>query len=325
MRCLYRYRHSPIKECPHEAIEGSTFCLFHEPEGGKDLRGWELVEVDLEEAYLSEANAAGADFSGSNLRYADISYASLRGANMSWCHLEGADLSGAEMSRANLSSANLSKADLSNAKLLGADLSLANLEGATLTNTDLRGSELYGANLNGANLFNADFRGAKLYGVSLSEAKNLRYAKFDRVVVEEVLGDRLAREGRYTEAVESYNRAIDVYLLLKKVFSEQGIYDRASEYSIGEWRVRGKIQRIGYRALETRHIDPFMSLAARFRWRWVAFLEGHLRWLANRFLWYTSSYGESPGRVFLTTVVVILLYAFVYDLLGAVRGAVGVP
>ncbi|AFL95930.1 hypothetical protein CL1_1733 [Thermococcus cleftensis] len=321
MRCVHSYRHNPIKECPREAAEDSAFCPFHEPVGGKDFERADLSGEDLEEAYLSGANLRKANLEGGNLRHADLSDADLSHANLAWAHLEGSDLSGANLSHASLSSSRLEGADLSGAKLIHADLSLASLENATLASADLQGAELYGANLSGANLFSADFRGAKLYGVSLTGAKNLRYARFDEIVVEEVIGDRLARQGKYSEALESYNRAIDVYLLLKKLFAEQGIYEAASRYSIGEWRVRGKIQRLAHKALGRAHVEAFLPLTARFRKRWLAFLEGHLRWLANRFLWYISSYGESPWRVFLTTVGVILAYAALYSHLGAVEGA----
>jgi len=320
MRCTYSYRHNPVKECPHQATDDSVFCVFHDPVGGKDFSGMDLVETDLEEAYLSEANLSRANLEGSNLLHADLSDANLANANLSWCVIERADLSGSDLSEAILSNASLRYSDLSNAKLTGADLSLANLENASLVKADLRGAELYGANLSGANLFGADFRGARLYGVSLTGAKNLRYARFDETVVEEVIGDRLVREGKYSEALESYNRAIDVYLLLKKLFAEQGIYEAASRYSIGEWRVRGKIQRIAHKAIGAS-VEVFLPLTARFGKRWLAFLEGHLRWLANRFLWYTSSYGESPGRVFLTTLLVVFVYTFLYWVLGAVEGA----
>ena len=321
MKCTYQYRHNPIKECPHETLGDSEFCMFHEPFGGKDLEGLNMQDFDLEEAYLSEANLEKANLSGSNLRYADLSDAKVPHANLSWCLLEHADLSGANLSHSNLSSSSLRKADLSNSVLIHADLSLADLEGANLTNADLRSTELYGANLSGANIFNADFRGAKLYGINLRNVKNLRYAKFDRVVVEEIRGDKLAKEGKFNEAIESYNRAIDVYLLLKKLFTEHGIYDRASIYSIGEWRVRGKIQRIAYRALTSQHIENFLPITVKFRKRWVAFLEGHLRWIVNRTLYLTSSYGESPFRVLLTTMFVIFLYGWLYWILNAVRGA----
>lgn len=321
MRCLYQYRYNPVKECPRDAIEDSVFCFVHDPSGGKDLAGAILRDQDLEEAYLSEAELSGANLEGSNLRHADLSDSNLSRANLGWCYLEGADLSGANVSHASLNSANLKDADLSNARLIHTDLSLASLENASLTNADLRGAELYGTNLSGANLFNADFRGAKLYGANLNGVKNLRYAMFDSVVVEEVVGDRLVREGKFEEAIESYNRAIDVYLLLKKLFTENGVYDTAATYSIGEWRVRGKIQRIGYKAIGSKHVKSFLPIGARLRKRWVAMIEGYARWLFNRFLYHTSSYGESPLRVFLTTLVVVFLYAVLYWFLGAVEGA----
>lgn len=44
----------------------------------------------------------------------------------------------------------------------------------------------HGVNLGDANIFNADFRGAKLYRINLRNVKNLRYAKFDKIVFEEI-------------------------------------------------------------------------------------------------------------------------------------------
>ena len=84
--------------------------------------------------------------------------------------LRDADLSNANLSDADLSNADLSDADLSNADLRGADLRGANLRGADLSDADLRGADLSNANLRGADLRDADLRDANLRGANLNDA-----------------------------------------------------------------------------------------------------------------------------------------------------------
>ena len=86
-----------------------------------------LLDYDLSEADLSEANLRGADLSEANLRRAD-----LRGADLSEADLRGADLRGADLSEADLSEANLRGADLRGANLRGADLRGADLDSSCL-------------------------------------------------------------------------------------------------------------------------------------------------------------------------------------------------
>jgi len=310
VRCTHEYRKS-IKECPHEAVENGL-CIFHLPEGGKDFSGASLEGEDLEEAYLSEADLSEANLSGANLIHADLSDADLSGANLSWAVLYEADLSGAEAERADFTSADLRKADLSGASLIGSDLSLANLEGANLTRADLRGAELYGANLDGAGIVGADLRGARLYGVDLSGVRGLEYARLDEVVVEEVGGDGLRKEGKFGEAIEAYRKALSVYISLKTLFRGRGLYGKASQYSVGEWRVRGKIQGIVHHHSRPAELAEFVPLTGRSGKRWLIAIEGKLRRLANLTYGLTSSYGESPLRVLATTVAVILIFTLAY-------------
>ena len=71
----------------------------------------------------------------------------LSNADLSNANLRGADLSNADLSNANLRDADLSNANLSNANLRGADLSNANLRDADLSNANLRDADLRGADL----------------------------------------------------------------------------------------------------------------------------------------------------------------------------------
>ena len=121
-----------------------------------------ILDYDLSNADLSNANLRGADLSNANLRGADLRGADLSDASLSNANLRGADLRGADLRGADLSDANLSDASLSNANLRGADLSDANLSDASLSNANLRGADLSDASLRGADLRGADLRGADL-------------------------------------------------------------------------------------------------------------------------------------------------------------------
>ncbi|MFS8886218.1 pentapeptide repeat-containing protein [Synechococcus sp. H70.2] len=121
-----------------------------------DLRGANLILVNLSEA----------DLRGGNLSRANLSGASLSRANLSRVDLRGSGLSLADLSGVNLIETNLSQADLSGSKLWWADLS-----GANLIETNLSRADLWRANLSKANLSKADLRGADLRGANLTGAK----------------------------------------------------------------------------------------------------------------------------------------------------------
>ncbi|MCQ5253986.1 pentapeptide repeat-containing protein [Bariatricus massiliensis] len=88
-------------------------------------------------------------------------------------NLSDADLSDANLRRANLSDADLSDANLRRANLSGADLSDANLSGANLSDANLSGANLSGADLSGADLSDANLSGADLSGANLSQTTGL--------------------------------------------------------------------------------------------------------------------------------------------------------
>jgi uncharacterized protein YjbI with pentapeptide repeats len=140
-----------------------------------DLRGADLVGVDLDRddlrgadlgrANLYRARLSGAQLSGASLWAADLVEADLTGARLDGADMLGAGLVGADLSRASLRQADMKKTSLIRARLTGADLDGANLTDADLTQADLRHARLTGANLRGA-----DFTGAKLAGASLRGA-----------------------------------------------------------------------------------------------------------------------------------------------------------
>ncbi|WP_066737160.1 pentapeptide repeat-containing protein [Bariatricus massiliensis] len=138
-----------------------------------NLRRANLSDADLSDANLRRANLSGADLSDANLRRANLSGADLSDANLRRANLSGADLSDANLRRANLSGADLSGADLSDANLSGANLRRANLSGADLSGADLSGADLSDADLSDADLSGADLSDANLSGANLSQTTGL--------------------------------------------------------------------------------------------------------------------------------------------------------
>jgi uncharacterized protein YjbI with pentapeptide repeats len=173
-----------------ESLDASRIQLDNAFLGEADLKQVSMTQASLREANLSQANLSqanlgkadlrgailnGADLSEANLVSANLSKADLIGADLSKAilfldDLSEADLSGADLSKASLLLANLSKANLSGADLGEADLSGADLSRAQFSNANLSGAYLYKANLSGADLGEADLSKGDLDGADLSGA-----------------------------------------------------------------------------------------------------------------------------------------------------------
>lgn len=143
-----------------------------------DLNGANLGEANLEGAVLTKADLSKADLSGANLRFADLREAGLYEANLTQtdfrrANLGRANLVGAKFHRTNLNASDLSGADLSGADLSAADLSWIDLSGANLRQADLSLAEISNVNFRGANLSNVNFRGANLSLANLEDALSL--------------------------------------------------------------------------------------------------------------------------------------------------------
>ncbi|MGC9524824.1 MAG: pentapeptide repeat-containing protein [Limnospira sp.] len=128
----------------------------------------------------------------------------LAGAGLVLADLAGADLAGANLVGANLSRANLTGANLIGANLTGASLHGANLTGANLTDANLAGADLRGAFLSNALLDNATINQAQIVGVVGLPASVGNAEDFYRLGVQEAL------EGNYNNAIDYYNRALDL-------------------------------------------------------------------------------------------------------------------
>jgi uncharacterized protein YjbI with pentapeptide repeats len=154
--------------------------LRTEQRQGLDLRGADLVQVDLSNLPLARLRAGVTfdeyiDATDSQRRAATTH---MEGANLTRAHLEGATLIGAHLKEANLHRANLERADLTEAQLERVDLGRAQLKETYLTGAQLEGADLGTGDLERANLRRAKLKRANLRGAQLKGA-NLRGADLE--------------------------------------------------------------------------------------------------------------------------------------------------
>jgi uncharacterized protein YjbI with pentapeptide repeats len=140
-----------------------------------DLRG-----VNLQGAYLAQANFNAADFRGSNLSDTNFEQALLVGANFSQCQLSRASFIEAALNEANFSKATLKQANLAQAHLIAAVLLQADLQSAILDQASLSQANLVLAQLQGTSFVKANLNAATLIGADLTDTifstANLREA-----------------------------------------------------------------------------------------------------------------------------------------------------
>ena len=109
---------SPLREIPEEELQKilEAHRKWVESEG-KEGKKADLARANLRQAYLFEANLAGASLAEANLQNAFLLDADLEGANLAEANLEGADLLNAQLKGVNLQSAtNLTASDVKRAE-----------------------------------------------------------------------------------------------------------------------------------------------------------------------------------------------------------------
>lgn len=139
-------------------------AVRHLIETGK-ARFCDLSNEDLREAIATirrkgttiSIDFSNANLAGTNLAGADLKYACLGTTNLSGANLEGANLTHASLSSADLTNANLTSVNLTNANLAGTNLTNADLTGANFANALLVFTNMTGANTTGADMTSAQF------------------------------------------------------------------------------------------------------------------------------------------------------------------------
>lgn len=253
----------------------------------QDLRGINLAGEDLSGMKLPRCDLSGADLSKANLSGASLSWSDLSGANLSQACLDDCELLGADLRGATLNECSAMKAGFGGSDLTGASLIGADLQQATLTRSQL---------------CKADFRAANLMEARITES-DCREANFTRANLQDC--DLKASDIR------------DANLELADLRRARLIGIR--NYTSASW-IGADIRDVDLRGayLVRRHVDDqnyLYEFRIRSRYHQMVY------WL----WWLTSDCGRSASRWALSVLLVALLFAFVYSLIGIDFGANETP
>jgi len=296
---------------------------------GIDFKGARLEGANFSECYLKYADFVGSYLAGVKFQGVDLEGADLRGAFLHNLSLDGIrNLQNAQFSCAieeiigdiiiKLGTLKQGKEEEYWQKFSDEIIRLFQLRGETKENSEVISEHTIPA---------------------IKEAFELTFLDLadNRVLV-------LSSSGKL------YTMAKDIYLNLKNFFRDNGLYEKSGEFYIWEQITRGKIQKVSYLLdyeliryrikflfkkvvtlirrdkiqtnddnqigtkvinLEsytyTEHIFS-VSLARDIK----SFFHNFLSWLGNAILRTTSLYGESPLRVLLTSIWIIIFYALIY-------------
>ena len=173
-----------------------------------------------------------------------------------------------------------------------ANLFRARLQGASMWNVDLRETELLKADLSGANLNEAKMQGVVLLGANLAGAR-LERVEWGVEAREESQARDAHNSGRHEEALKKYLEAEEVYRVLRQSYDGAGRSEEAGLFFAREMTMRrmGLPKWSGARVW-SKTVDLFCA------------------------------YGESPPRVIGASILLNLLCAVIYFIVG-VKGPGG--
>lgn len=332
------------------------------PEGVLDLSGRMLRKVSLRDANLCEVNFSNADLSGASAGGVLLRAAFLEGANLQSADLVGADLSQAHAGEANFTQALLEDANLVGAQLRFTDFSEATLDGVDLTGADLWGAkfrstiaerivfrnarmdesslvegEFAGADFSGATLRradlamcqlqNANFRDAVLDGANLAGA-NLKGALLPNLPLTSCNLHRASFSGAWLERTRMHARQIGDVVGEEAAGDLEGALD---SYIVLErnFTSLGNSQDAGWAYLQRRNIGrQLYAKTARRAYQekqWVAALQATALWTGDTASAWLCNYGESLYRVARAFITILLSFALIYWLSGALTARSGSP
>jgi uncharacterized protein YjbI with pentapeptide repeats len=243
-----------------------------------------LAEIDLSGILLRRANLRGANMVRANLRQIDLVDADL----------SDADLGYSDLSDANLIWANLSGAHLREAKLTNARLVFATLQGAGLARCDLRGTVLRHARMDASTLLgdvrmdsHTRLRDIAWNGASLTQIDWTQMPRLGDEVQERFVS---AEHGSQTAILPSrWEAAARTYQQLAVVLRDQGVSDAAARFAYRSQALQRRVLR----------------------------QQGHyLRASGSWLLDLISGYGYKPMRSFITYLLMIVVFAVAYYVLG---------
>lgn len=272
----------PVAE-PHWLSRG-----FVSGEGGVDLR-----RANLDRAHMRLTEMQAGDLSGASLRGANLVLAQMQECRLRHANLEGACLRYANLEHASLEGANLREARLSHANLARAFLGAADLKGADLNGANLQGTILVEADLTRVDLRRAEsIEGISLYGARLD------HTQLTRDQLGEAIGEE--RSSEWSEAKQTYRA-------LKNNFQQLGRYNDARWAYLRERRMeKREMWRQATRALRERH--------------WKTAVGNGVRAVSDQLVELVCDYGEGLSRVFVSLLLLWLIFAVCYGLAAGVWG-----
>ncbi len=247
---------------------------------------------------LSLLRLNGMDFSGLDLT----------GADLSGSDLSGAQLAKTRMMRCRLRGANLTGADLSGAELAGSDLSDCCLEGVRAEGTGFGMTSMQRVRLFGAEMDHATFSKSDLSDSDLRCAK-LRQARLHESDLTRVDLSQADLSGANLEGADVQGADFKDAIFCAARFS--GLIHYESAHWIGV-----DIRDIHFTgAYMMRRFVLDQNFLEEFRTR------GRLALLTYHVWWLTSDCGRSLCRWSLWTSALVLLFAWLYTLVGIDYGA----
>jgi hypothetical protein len=201
----------------------------------------------------------------------------------------GPDLAGAQLADANLRYRSLTSSSFRGANLAGADLSSATAVGADFTDAMLQGANLSGTNLTGSRLESV----AILKAVILDSSSQLDTISWNDIPFTKSAGAKKA-----LDRIAYYHDASRVYRTVALSLRAEGLNRQASFYRLRELRAERAAARLELRLLY---------------------------WLGSLLLDLVAGYGERPGRILGTYLVVVSSFAAGYWALSNLIRGQGAP
>lgn len=265
--------------------------------GVEDWNSWRQREPDiipdLRNASLGESHLNHINLSYANLSSAHLGWANLTGAHLEHTNLNGANLQGCKLPGAHLEYANLNYAHLEQANLTGAYLVGANLQDARLDGTFLQRASLDDTTrLDGVTFGNTYCGFASLADIKWGGA-NLAVADWSSL---KILGEECKASQR--NWIEDYRIAVRANRQLAIALRDQGLSEEGDCFS--------------YRA----------QILQRIVWRKQRIWG---KYIFSYFLDIIAGYGYRPLRSLICYVLVIVIFALLYFLMGNYNPHVPLP
>jgi uncharacterized protein YjbI with pentapeptide repeats len=222
----------------------------------------------------------GAILVGSRINNCNFEQANMQNCNMTKMKMDDCKLNQANVNEGIIISGNICNSVLDYASFKSSRFTDAVIKDTTMIDVNMDGSALDRAQIKDINLEGTDMRNCGLTDT------DLRGSSLFRIVItgSDVEYARIDNIVSY-EIEGDFKRAQDVYRNLKNTFRNNGAHNRASYFSIRESKMSRKM---------------------------MAQEKNYGIWALLYFYEIISGYGESPLRVFVTTISAILIFSAIF-------------